>query len=257
MSAQGPAGTCPACGAAAVKDGVCGRCGYAQGEINRCPHCQAVARIERKAPGTWVCAVCGGPRLPSGLGGALGVEALAEERTARAFATKLRASAWVWGAVALIAAFAVTLAWPASLVGKLIALAIAIAPTLLALRAGSKVSAEATRAEAAHERALLAAAHALAATKPDGITAAELAARLELPEPRADALLTELAVHERTRVDVGDDAEVRYSVTGDALVRVAEPGALGEARASDMGETDDTDDTDEQAAPRGASEKRR
>ncbi len=213
---------CPACGGGPVRDGVCERCGYAQGEANRCPHCKAVARIEMKAPGTWVCAVCGGPRLPGGLGGKTAITALAEEKTARADATKKRAAAWVWGVVAVIATLAAALAWPAALVGKLFFLAFALAPTLLAVRSGSQVAGATKTADEAHERALGAAAQALAAAKPNGITAAELAEKLSIPEARADGLLTQLAVHERTRIDVGDDAEIRYSVTGAPPVRIAD-----------------------------------
>lgn len=216
--------TCPACGAGAVKDGVCGRCGYAQGEANRCPHCQAVARIEKKGPGEWVCAVCGGPRTPGGLGGKPARTALAAEKEARGRATKQRAATWVWGVVATLVTLAVALAWPAALVAKVVALAFALAPALFAVRSASRVSGSAKEAAEAHERALLAAAQSLVAAKAEGVTAAELAERLELPEERADALLTQLAVHEKTRIDVGDDAEIRYSSAG-APARIATEGA--------------------------------
>lgn len=219
MSASA-AETCPACGAGAVKDGVCGRCGYAQGEANRCPHCQAVARIEKKGPGEWVCAVCGGPRTPGGLGGKAAKTALAAEKEARGRATKQRAAAWVWGVLAAFLTLAMALAWPAALVAKVVALLVALGPALLAARSASRVSGSTKEAAEAHERALLAAAQALVAAKAEGVTAAELAERLELPEERADALLTQLAVHEKTRIDVGDDAEIRYSSTG-APARIA------------------------------------
>jgi hypothetical protein len=39
---------------------------------------------------------------------------------------------------------------------------------------------------------------------------------LGVDEARADELLTSLAVQDRTRIDVGDDAEIRYSVTPEA-----------------------------------------
>lgn len=226
-----PEKTCPACGAGAVEDGVCGRCGYAQGEANRCPHCKAVARIEAKGPGVWVCAVCGGPRIPGGLGGKAAVKALAEEKTARAEATKKRLGAWAWGVFAVIATLVVALAWPAALALKLVMLAIALGPALMAVRSGSKVAGATKTADDAHERALLAAAQALAAAKEGGITAAELGERLEMPEERADALLTQLAVHDRTRIDVGDDAEVRYSVAPE--IRIGDDLPLEEEVADD------------------------
>ena len=44
------------------------------------------------------------------------------------------------------------------------------------------------------------------------MTVAELAARLKVDEVKAEKLLSQLAVHDRTRIDVDDDAEIRYSV---------------------------------------------
>lgn len=71
---------------------------------------------------------------------------------------------------------------------------------------------------------MLAAAEQVVAGAPHGMTAAELAARLKIDEARGDALLTRLAVNDRTRVDVGDDAEVRYSVRGTALDTTGDDG---------------------------------
>ena len=39
----------------------------------------------------------------------------------------------------------------------------------------------------------------------------------------AEKLLTSLAVHDRTRIDVGDDAEVVYSVAPDVMARAPDP----------------------------------
>jgi hypothetical protein len=47
---------------------------------------------------------------------------------------------------------------------------------------------------------------------------------LKIDPVKADKQLTHLAVHDRTRIDVGDDAEVRYSVmpsAGTSRVRVS------------------------------------
>jgi hypothetical protein len=53
------------------------------------------------------------------------------------------------------------------------------------------------------------------------VTAGDLAKELSIDPARADALLTQLAVHDKTRIDVGDDAEVRYSVAPDVLAEAA------------------------------------
>ncbi len=42
---------------------VCPACGAAQGEANRCPHCDAVADVERHDALGFRCLVCGGPRV--------------------------------------------------------------------------------------------------------------------------------------------------------------------------------------------------
>lgn len=56
--------TCRTCGQAlAPGSAVCQRCGAAHGVANRCPHCQAVADVERHAALGFRCLVCGGPRV--------------------------------------------------------------------------------------------------------------------------------------------------------------------------------------------------
>ena len=225
------ASTCPACGADAVENGVCGRCGYAAGETNRCPHCGSVARVEPsgKAPGQtgqWVCAVCGGPRIPQNLGGE---DAIAPLREAKAFlgtATRARAASIAWGILAFLATLVVVAATAKEAIAATIVLAaLAIVPAILAVRARGRASKAAKSAKSAEERAWLAAAEDAAksaSAKGGGITAKELGKRLQVDEKRADELLTQLAVHERTRIDVGDDAEVRYSV--EPQMRVATGG---------------------------------
>ncbi len=59
---------------------------------------------------------------------------------------------------------------------------------------------------------ILAAAEDVAKSSKNGVTVTELAKRLKIDPARAEDLLTQLAVHDRTRIDVGDDAQVRYSV---------------------------------------------
>ncbi|WP_146654462.1 hypothetical protein [Labilithrix luteola] len=119
--------------------------------------------------------------------------------------------------MAVFTAVVLAAAWPAALAAKLVLLAVALAPTLLAVRSRANAGKARSVADEAIERAMLAAAEEVVARAPHGMTAAELATRLKIDESRGDALLTRLAVHDRTRVDVGDDAEVRYSVRGTTL----------------------------------------
>lgn len=207
---------CPACGARAVKGGVCTRCGYASGEEHRCPHCGSLARAEPKASGVktaWVCAMCGGPRIPSGGGGEDAANALRQANTLLAGATRARARSIAWGILAVLATLVVVAASAKeAIAATLVLLVLAIVPALLAVRARSQGSKRAENADEALERAWLAAAEEIASRAEGGITAKDLARSLQIDPERADQLLTRLAVHERTRIDVGDDAEVRYSV---------------------------------------------
>lgn len=216
---------CSACGKQAVENGVCSNCGYAQGEGNKCPHCGAIARAEPKAFGTitrWVCAVCGGPRIPGGFGGEDAKNALREAQTSFGGATRAKARAIAWTILAVLATLVVVAASGKEALVATIALSLmAIVPAFLAVRARGQGSKRKENADAALDRAWLAAAEEVAAKHAGGVTAKELGKTLSIDEARADKLLTELAVHDKTRIDVGDDAEVRYSVRPDVLARVS------------------------------------
>src|SRR5690606_2017445 len=96
---------------------------------------------------------------------------------------------------------------PASLLGKAIVLALAIAPVLRARRWRSKASKARREAREAHAEAWLAAAEEVARRKKEGITASELGKILAIPSKEADRMLTELAKRDRTRIDVDEAAE--------------------------------------------------
>ena len=202
--------TCTACSANAVENGVCARCGNVSGENHTCPHCGAVARIEPKGAG-WVCGVCGGPRIPGGIGGDEAAMALREEKSALGAALRGKAATIAFAVAAGFFGLVTLAAWPHALVLKAILLVFTIVPMLMAMKSQSSASKASARAKEADEKAWMAAA-LQAARGGAGITAEELAKRLGVSPERADHLLTQLAVHDRTRIDVGDDAEVRYSV---------------------------------------------
>lgn len=59
-----PVATCRNCGRALAGDrAVCERCGAAHGFANQCPHCHAIADVERHSSLGFRCLVCGGPRV--------------------------------------------------------------------------------------------------------------------------------------------------------------------------------------------------
>ena len=230
-----PPSSCSACGRSSVVDGVCTACGFTSGEGNRCPHCGAIARVEPQGSGAnvrWVCGVCGGPRMPHGLGGEAATSPLREARASEVRSKKARASVWAFALMATFFTLIALAAWPAALAWKLFFLAFAVTPAVLAMRARTRsLTAKADAAEAL-DRAWLAAAEDVARSAKSGVTVAELASRLKIDAAHAEALLTQLAVHDRTRIDVDDDAEIRYSIGG------TEPSGAGRVRVDAAGSED-------------------
>ncbi len=227
MNTASPA-ICSACGANAVTDGVCGRCGFASGDGNKCPHCGSVARVEPKGSGAslhWVCGICGGPRMPSGADGEASATPLREAKSSFGVATRARAMSWVFGIVATFMTLVTLAGWThEGLAAKIIFLVLTLIPTLLAVRARSRSARASADGAEAIDRAMLIAAEKVTAQSKKGVTVAELATLLKIDAVKAEHLLTQLAVHDRTRIDVDDDAEVRYSVSSQvdtSKVRVA------------------------------------
>lgn len=214
---------CPACGASGtVQSGVCERCGFAFAEANRCPHCKVVTRVEhreRRGETAWVCASCGGPRMPAGLGSRGSSKELAKAKAADGRATRRMAGAMGLAGLALVSLFLmVTIAAVApegAFVAKIVAMIVTGMLALVATRGFFGARKARGEGDAAIERAWLSAAEEVA-RRSRTLTAEDLSARLGIEVPRAEHLLSELSVHGRTRVDIGEDAEIRYSAPADA-----------------------------------------
>ena len=226
-----PTSTCPACGADAFvavagsgetgSAGQCSHCGYTSGKSSRCPHCNAMARVDGAGLAS-VCAMCGGPRVPGNLGGEAALSALREQKKALANAQAASVATVIQGVVATVATLVGLALLPASIAGKAIVFALALVPLVLALRSRARATTARVNATRAGERAWQAAAEDVAGRAKDGTTAPALAKTLGIPPEHAEKLLTALTVNDRTRIEVGDDAEVRYTVGTDARVRVGE-----------------------------------
>ncbi len=253
MTTQVTLTVCSACGRPAVIDGVCGSCGFASGEDNRCPHCEAVARVEPKGLGPtlrWVCGVCGGPRMPGAVGGKVAMTPLREAKASEARATRLRVRSWSLTLVAVVltlvapAGWSVGLPWGLFVVGAIVSMG-------FALKGRSLTASAMADANEALDRAWLAAAEDLAGRAQHGITVAELAERLKIDPARAERLLSKLAVGDRTRIDVGEDAEVRYSVApADASIGRVRVDDDDRFRALDEAEAASRRDEENEAAQR-------
>ncbi len=152
--------------------------------------------------------------MPSSLGGDQAVTPLREAKASQAAAARSRAAFWFFTMMTLFFTLVALAAWPVGVAGKLLLLVMAMAPAALAVKSRATATGATTDAREAIEKAWLAAAEDAAGQATSGVTVAELAARLKVDPAKAEQLLTQLAVHERTRIDVDDDAEIRYSIPG-------------------------------------------
>ncbi len=185
-----------------------------------------------------VCAACGGPRLPGGVGGEAAATALREQKKFHGAARLASVATVVQAIVAVVVALIGLTVMPASIVAQILLLAFTIVPLLLALRSRSRAKKARTAAGEASERAWQAGAEAVAARSKGGVSVPVLAKTLGIEPAQADKLLTSLAVHDRTRIDVSDDAVVVYSAGPEALARAREEDALSQAAHAEAAETE-------------------
>lgn len=216
--------------------------------MSPCPHCGGTTIVERHAALRWTCGVCGGPIVPADVELARSNAELASLVRAK----RTRAIAFGWTAAAIVLSLSALMAFG---LGALLLLVAKLAPAILGglgvvLGAMAwSMRGRARAADATSQRELDAAWESVAAEivrARGNVTSAELARIMRTTEAHAEALLAATAVHADVRVDVGEDAELRYSsarvddervrVAGDTGVRVADddaehaPGARARAR---------------------------
>src|ERR1700678_2026751 len=121
-----------------------------------CPHCRSQMTAEPSRSMRWICAVCGGPLVPTAAGEARSGAELASlvgAQRAGAIALGWRAAAVVLGATATMAMSVGVLLWPASHAAGGAIAALGVAATLFTLFFASRARAadrdRATRLQAA------------------------------------------------------------------------------------------------------------
>jgi len=177
-------------------------------DLSECPHCRGQTALQPDARLRWVCAACGGPRVPGAAGKS---RALVKARAAQA-----AAFGWSAGAIALALAGALVsglaaLLWTAT-TGAAIAVGIVGAFMLLfAWRASARAGARRKEVTANVEAAWREGARAILASRGRDMTAAQLAETMQIDEGEADELLTSLAAHEEARVAI-DDGKVKFRI---------------------------------------------
>jgi len=196
-----PAATCRTC-ARPLPPGnsVCQGCGAAQGEVNRCPHCGAIADVEAHAALGFRCLVCGGPRIALDQAGlTLSAQTLARltaaarEQTKHVMFSAAGFSLAAMGLLALVIAVAVVSTASPGLVPALatyFGATVSLVAGLVAL--GRAATARRLRGEQLRAAQVSALSDAQAAM---GVLDAARAARLLRVDPeRAELLLAEASV---------------------------------------------------------------
>jgi|GEM_PF-5124246 len=179
---------------------VCASCGAAQGEGNRCPHCNTLADVEPDAALGFRCLVCGGPRIALDSAevslSARTNQALANAGTEQTKHLMFSAAGYLlagMGALALVVAAIVELAVKpgvAAIIAAYLAAAVPFAAGLFSLagaRAARKRRGEALRL------AQVSAVSDVQAVK-GALSAADAAELLRIGPERAELLLAEASV---------------------------------------------------------------
>jgi hypothetical protein len=207
--------------------------------VNRCPHCGALARIERSSGALrWRCGVCGGPIVPTEEGVARSdgeLASLVRAQRARAMAVGWIAGAVVLGAVGVMGVGLALLLWLASHVVAGVLGVLAVCTGLLAAYFLRRARRRDTDARVAVDDAWELVAGEVLAARGGETTAAELAKAMQTDEDHAQSLLGRLSARGRVRVDVREDAELAYRAENAA----AGDGAAGDAAAADASAEDD------------------
>ena len=181
-----------------------------------CPHCGGQTRLEESARFRWVCAVCGGPRIP--VKDERAHSQGEKESLRRAHLAAKRAFGWRIAGTglgltgAIVAAIGLIFTGAHAVVG-LIILGIALAFIVFAMRFAANARRELTNAKLAAFAAWGMVGEALLRLNGGQLTAKEIAAMMQTTEGDAERMMTILSADSRVRVDLGDDAELRYRVT--------------------------------------------
>lgn len=233
---------CPTC-SFAVPDGAprCPQCGRVFGEVNRCPHCHAVASVRPSGDG-FVCTACGKPRKLEPGTTVIGTDATSLTTPRR---RGLRVLGGLSMALAVLGAATATTLLGTGAVGLAAAAAVAIVCASIGVRLLRRANAHErvidehlTRSREEQARQILVERSS---------TIPELAKELGTSEAEADAIATKLAAGEvdgiRAELDEKEGV-LRFGRTSAAAVRVADP----DASRSDDDEASDDASSDEARA---------
>jgi hypothetical protein len=213
------------------------------GEHARCPHCRGITRVEPHPAKRWVCAACGGPRIPVSVGATLddgSAEALRRSAEAAGIALGARLAAGASAFVALLAAGLAAVLALASPVAAASAILVCAAVAFVALRFRSRARRAAGDAarelDVAWERAV-----EQILRRGGERTPAAIAKELRVPESVVEELVAGLSAFDRARIEIGEDAALHVaSTTGPVRIGGAAPEASIGSEDEDAAKADDT-----------------
>jgi hypothetical protein len=183
------------------------------GEHDRCPHCGGLTVLEEHPDLFWVCAVCGGPRIPQIKGDELSedaVRALKKSNDLRTSGVAWRVSSWASAFIAALGVGGAVVLAPYSLATTIVLGAVGAIALIATIGWRRRSSARTAAAREAWERAWDFEVEQLL-TK-GSLTAKEIARKVRLEEEEVERIIARLSASDRVRIDVGP-GELRVSTT--------------------------------------------
>lgn len=183
------------------------------GEHDRCPHCGGLTVLQEDSELLWVCAVCGGPRIPQEKGDTLSedaVRALKKANDQRTSAVAWRLTSWAGAFVAALGIGGAAVLVSYSIATAVILGAIGVIAALAAVGWRRRSSARRDVAQQAWERAWEKEIEDL--LHKGTLTAKQIAKKLKIEEEEVEKIVARLSATDRVRIDVGP-GELRVSTT--------------------------------------------
>jgi hypothetical protein len=211
--------------------------------MSPCPHCRGVTVVEPHAALRWVCGACGGPQVPADMPSLVRSHAelawLVRARRARAMAFGWRAAGVMLVLTAVLGLGVGALLFIVAHVAGIVVGSVGLLSLVLGLTAFARARARDVDVRAELDEAWQrVASEVLVAGRGAEITAVELARVMRTDEASAEKLLSVLSASNRVRVDLGDDAELRYAAP----------------LADDANDASETRDTSDASATRDTSD---